>query len=47
MSADLSPVAAALAQLDDSELAALIDATNGVPQIAPGGLLRTKLGTGR
>lgn len=36
MNADLSPVVAALAQLNDGELAALIDATNGVPQVAPG-----------
>lgn len=36
MDADLSPVVAALADLDDGELAALIDATNEVPQSAPG-----------
>ena len=36
MNADLSPVVAALAQLSDGELAALIDATIDVPQIAPG-----------
>ncbi len=36
MDADLAPVVAALAQLKDGELAALIDATNDVPQIAPG-----------
>ena len=36
MDADLNPVVTALAQLSDGELAALIDATNEVPQIAPG-----------
>ena len=36
MDADLSPVVAALADLADGELAALIEASNGVPQIAPG-----------
>jgi hypothetical protein len=36
MNADLTPVISALAQLNDGELTALIDATNGVPQIAPG-----------
>lgn len=36
MNATLDPVVAALAQLTDGELAALIDATNDVPQIAPG-----------
>jgi hypothetical protein len=30
------PVAAALAELNDGELCALIDATNNVPQIVPG-----------
>jgi hypothetical protein len=33
---DLTPVVAALAKLADGELAALIDATDEVPQIAPG-----------
>ena len=33
---DLMPVAAALAELNDGELCALIDATNNVPQIVPG-----------
>jgi hypothetical protein len=36
MDADLSPAIAALAELDDRELAALIDTTNKVPQTAPG-----------
>jgi hypothetical protein len=36
MAADLTPVVAALAELDDRELAALIDTTNTVPQTAPG-----------
>jgi hypothetical protein len=36
MDADLTPVVAALAELDDGELAALIDTTNMVPQTAPG-----------
>jgi len=36
MGADLSPIVAVLADLDDGELAALIEATNKVPQIAPG-----------
>jgi len=36
MDADLSPIVAALADLDDGELAALIDASDEVPQIAPG-----------
>ena len=36
MSPDLDLVVAAVGQLSDGELAALIDATNGVPQIAPG-----------
>ena len=35
MPADLTPVAAALAELDEGELAALIEATNNVPQTAP------------
>jgi hypothetical protein len=34
--ADLMPVVAALAKLNDGELCALIDATNDVPQIVPG-----------
>jgi hypothetical protein len=34
--ADLMPVAAALAEFNDCELCALIDATNNVPQIVPG-----------
>jgi hypothetical protein len=34
--ADLMPVAAALAELNDGELCALIDVTNNVPQIVPG-----------
>src|SRR5438309_5373312 len=33
---DLMPVAAALAELNEGELCALIDATNNVPQIVPG-----------
>ena len=33
---DLMPVVAALAELNDGELCALIDATNDVPQIVPG-----------
>jgi hypothetical protein len=33
---DLMPVAAALAELNDGELCALIDVTNNVPQIVPG-----------
>jgi hypothetical protein len=37
--ADLQPVAAALAELTDAELHALIAATNGVPQIAYGFLV--------
>jgi hypothetical protein len=36
MHADLQPVVVALAELADGELAGLIKATNGVPQIAPG-----------
>ena len=36
MDADLAPVVAALANLADGELAALIEASNGVPQTAPG-----------
>lgn len=36
MNVDLAPAIAALAELDDGELHALIDATNGVPQTAPG-----------
>ena len=36
MDADLAPVVAALADVADGELAALIEASNGVPQIAPG-----------
>ena len=36
MDADLSPIVAALADLDDGELAALIDATDKVPQVASG-----------
>jgi hypothetical protein len=36
MDTDLTPVAAALARLDDTVLAGLIDATNNVPQTAPG-----------
>ena len=36
MDADLQSVVAALAELTDSELRALIDATYGAPQIAPG-----------
>jgi hypothetical protein len=36
MDADLQPVVAALAHLADGELAALIEASNGVPQTAPG-----------
>ena len=34
--ADLMPVAAALTQLNDGQLCALIDVTNSVPQIVPG-----------
>jgi hypothetical protein len=34
--ADLIPVATALAELNDGQLCALIDATNNVPQIVPG-----------
>ena len=34
--ADLMPVAAALAELNDGELCVLIDVTNNVPQIVPG-----------
>ena len=34
--ADLMPVAAALAELNDGELCALIEVTNSVPQIVPG-----------
>ena len=34
--ADLIPVAAALAELNDGELCVLIDVTNSVPQIVPG-----------
>lgn len=40
MDAELSPVVAALAELDGCELAALIDATNTVPQFTPGLLAR-------
>jgi len=36
MDADLQSVVAALAELTDSELRALIDATYRAPQIAPG-----------
>ena len=36
MDADLTPLVDARAQFNDSELAALIDATSEVPQIAPG-----------
>lgn len=36
MATNLNAVVAALAELDDRELAALIGATYGVPQIAPG-----------
>ena len=36
MRPDLQPVVMALAELDERELAALIEATNSVPQIAPG-----------
>lgn len=36
MDADLSPVVAVLAELDEGELAALIEAANHAPQIAPG-----------
>lgn len=36
MNADLTPVVAALAELDEAELATLIEATNNVPQTAPG-----------
>jgi len=36
MDADLSPIVAVLGDLDDGELAALIETTNEVPQIAPG-----------
>ena len=35
MDTDLNPVAAALAEISDAELEALIAATKGVPQIAP------------
>ena len=34
--ADLTPVAAALAELSECELCALIDTTDNVPQIVPG-----------
>ena len=36
MGEDLQAVSSALGERTDSELHALIDATNGVPQIAPG-----------
>lgn len=36
MATDLDAVVAALAALDEGQLAALIEATNNVPQIAPG-----------
>ena len=36
MDADLTAVVAALAELEDGELAALMEAANNVPQIAPG-----------
>src|SRR5437867_11555054 len=36
VASDLIPVAAALADLSDCELCALIDTTNNVPQIVPG-----------
>lgn len=36
MDTDLAPVVEALTELTDDELHALIDATNGVPQVAPG-----------
>jgi hypothetical protein len=36
MDPDLNPVVAALAELSDAELRALITATYGVPQTAPG-----------
>jgi hypothetical protein len=36
MDADLDPMVAALAELTDTEPQALIAATNGVPQTAPG-----------
>jgi len=36
MDADLTAAKAAPANISDTELAALIDATYGVPQIAPG-----------
>jgi hypothetical protein len=36
MNTDLNPVVAALAELDDGELATLINATHNVPQTAPG-----------
>jgi hypothetical protein len=36
MDADLQSVVAALAELTDTELQALIDSTYGVPQTAPG-----------
>jgi hypothetical protein len=36
MEADLHPIETALAALTDAELHAWIDATRGVPQIAPG-----------
>ena len=35
MDADLTPITVALAELGDTELHALIDATNKAPQIAP------------
>jgi hypothetical protein len=38
MDADLSPIVAALANLHEGELAALMEATSNVPQIAPGQL---------
>jgi hypothetical protein len=34
--ADLIPVVTALAELNDGQLCAMIDATNNVPQIVPG-----------
>ena len=36
MDADLTAAKAALANISDTEFAGLIDATFGVPQIAPG-----------
>ena len=36
MDANLQPITAALAELSEPQLHALIDATKGVPQIAPG-----------